>query len=105
MDLMSLVPALFDSSQLGLLDAAVVGAVHEGTNRAKEWMDEHFGVDRMGRIEPFLPYGVAYVLAWLNEGMPLGMHDLIFGTGKMAILYGLAATQGWNIYKKTFKGE
>lgn len=105
MDLMSLLPAIIDPSQLGLLDAAVVGAVHEGTNRAKEWMDEHLGVDRMSRIEPFLPFGVAYALTWLNSGMPLGVHALVFETGKMAVLYGLAATQGWNIYKKTFKGE
>lgn len=105
MDLMSLAPGILDFSSLGALDAAAVGAVHEGTNRIKEWLDEHFGKDKLSRIEPFLPYVVAFVIAWLNAGMPLDWKSALFGCGKMAFLYGLAATQGWNLYKKTFKGE
>jgi hypothetical protein len=101
--LMSMLPLDNLTASLGI-DAGMVGAVHEGTNRVKEYLETVSWDDHFARLYPFIPLAVAFPLAWLNAGMPLslsGMGSVLLKAG----IYWVMATQGWNIYKKTFKGE
>lgn len=106
-EMLTSVMSAFPMEDLGLtlgIDAGTVGAIHEATNRIKAYLETVSWDDKFARLYPFIPLLVALPFAWLNGGMPMEMAAL----GSVAMkagLYWVASTQGWNIYKKTFKGE
>lgn len=106
-DLMTLLAgsssASLDPAALGV-DAALVGAVHEGTNRVKEWLQEHQLEGRLGRFYVLIPIIVGFVLCWMKDGGPMTLAGAVVA-GKGGFTYALLSTYGWNIYKKMFKGE
>jgi hypothetical protein len=106
-DMLTMFMSAMPLDDLGLslgIDAGTVGAIHEATNRVKEYLETVSWDDKFSRLYPFVPFAVAIPFAWLNAGMPMtlaAMGSVLLKAG----IYWVMATQGWNIYKKTFKGE
>lgn len=103
MDIETLIASSVGSGSF-VVDAGIAAGVCEATNWVKERLDEWTWDDKFARLYPIIPFICAFGLCWLMAGLPIGGAGLV-AVAKNAGIYGVYSTVGWNVWKKTVKGE